>query len=428
MNAGRELPTATDAEIEAIQEEALDYLVDNLKTDQFWTVVASLFFYIAPLTFGLDPWSYVMATGGLGVVAFRMLAFRFYARRDVTNGLLVVTAGTWVSTIYIVWILPEALPITMVSVIGPLMLTTLYFPARLVRRLIVVGTALSLLLGTIAFTQDGAEWRDETREWMFIVTILIYLAAHVLLWTIDVRESNRIRLAAIAKLTDANTGLRAADAALRESRRRLVAAGDAERVRIERNIHDGAQQRLVALAMQLNLARQLAERGQDTTADALGEFHAATLEAVDELRELAQGVYPAVLAERGLTDALRAVSRRSAQSVRVDGPDELRLSKEDEAAVYFVCVEAIQNAAKHAPAETVVSVGIVAVGGDIVIEIADDGPGFDAAAVATSRGMANMADRMAALGASIEVMSTPGDGSTVRLVVPTGNPADPGGD
>lgn len=410
------------AEVDAIQREALDYLVDNLKTDQFWTVVASLFFVIAPTAFDIDNWSYVMGGAGLTVVACRMTAFRFYARGDVSRGLVIVTAGTWASTVYIVWIVPEALPITMVSIIGPMMLTTLYFGPAAVRRFIVAGTGVALVDAVIAFTQDGAEWRDEVPEWMFATTIIIYLAAHVLLWTVDARESNRIRQAAIRRLTDANEELQAADLALRESRRRLVAAGDAERVRIERNIHDGAQQRLVALAVQLNLARQLAEKGQETTAESLGVFHAATLEAVEELRELAQGVYPAVLAERGLVDALRSVARRSPQVVSIDGPERVDLAPSDEAAVYFVCLEALQNAAKHASAAAV-TVSIVEDDASVSIEVADDGPGFDVGSAARSRGMANMTDRIAALGATIEVDSAPGRGATVRIVVPT-RPAD----
>lgn len=404
------------ATVVAIQEEALDYLVANLKTDQFWTCVASAVFLVAPF-FGINSWGYVLGACGFGLVLFRTLAFRHYRRGDVTGGLLIVIAGTWASTIWIVWIVPEALGITMVSILGPIMLSTLYLPARLVSRVIGAGVLVAFVNAALAFGQDGARFQDDVASWAFNTTLVIYLAAHVLLWTIDARESNRIRQATVERLVAANVDLRQADTLLRESRRRLVVAGDQERVRIERNLHDGAQQRLVALAMQLNLSRQMAEKGTAPTAESLGDFHAAALDAVEELRELAQGVYPAVLAERGLTDALRAVARRSAQTVTVEGPDRIDLPADDAAAVYFVCLEAIQNAAKHAPATTV-AVTIESQDGDLDVEVRDDGPGFDADRVRTSRGMANMRDRIAALGGTLSVDSTPGAGARVHLRVP----------
>lgn len=405
-------------EVAAIQQEALEYLVSNLKTDQFWTAVASAFFLLAPTLVGVNGWAYVMGACGFTLIAYRFLAFRFYARGDVTGGLLIVIAGTWASTIYINWLVPEAAPITMVSVLGPIMLSTLFLPNRIVRRLIVAGVAVALVDGILAFGQTGANWGDEVEGWQFATTLVIFLGFHVVLWTIDAREANRIRQATVARLVAANIDLQAADRALRESRRRLVEAGDAERVRIERDLHDGAQQRLVALAVQLNLASQLAAEGKPTTADALGSFHEAAIDAVEELRELARGVYPAILAERGLTDALRVVARRSVQRIEVEGPTALGLDRADEATLYFVCLEALQNAAKHAGDDAIVTVTIENGDTSVAFEVRDDGEGFDPTAVAGSRGMLNMADRVGALGATLEVDSAPGRGTQISFAVP----------
>jgi signal transduction histidine kinase len=136
---------------------------------------------------------------------------------------------------------------------------------------------------------------------------------------------------------------------LRASRQRLVAAQDQERRRIERNIHDGAQQQLVALAIRLRLAEQMADRDAAKTKELLAELHADTTEALDSLRDLARGIYPPLLADRGLAEALTSQARKAPipTEVAVDGLDGRRFPQEVEAAVYFCCLEAMQNVSKY---------------------------------------------------------------------------------
>jgi two-component sensor histidine kinase len=187
--------------------------------------------------------------------------------------------------------------------------------------------------------------------------------------------------------------LRASVADLRASRARLASAADAGRREIERNLHDGAQQRLVAL-------------GADTE------------ETIDELRSLAHGVYPAVLVDHGLASALTAVARHSPLPVRVTAAPAGRFAPAIEAAVYFCCLEAIQNAVKHAGERATVAVSVRAHAGRVTFEIRDDGVGFDVHDVHGGYGLTNLHDRVAAVGGDVHVASGLGAGTTVRGDVP----------
>jgi signal transduction histidine kinase len=211
--------------------------------------------------------------------------------------------------------------------------------------------------------------------------------------------------------------LRASVADLRASRARLASAADAGRREIERNLHDGAQQRLVALRMRLADAEALAV-SDDALRRSLGELGADTEETIDELRSLAHGVYPAVLVDHGLASALTSVAGRSPLPVRVEAALPGRLAPAIEAAVYFCCLEAIQNAAKHAGAGATVTVSVRAHAEGVAFEIRDDGIGFDVHDVHGGHGLTNLDDRVAAVGGDVRIASGPGAGTTVRGDVP----------
>ena len=212
--------------------------------------------------------------------------------------------------------------------------------------------------------------------------------------------------------------LRASVADLRASRARLASAADAGRREIERNLHDGAQQRLVALRMRLADAEAQAV-SDDELRRSLGELGADAEETIDELRSLAHGVYPAVLVDHGLASALTSVAGRSPLPVHVESALAGRFAPEIEAAVYFCCLEAIQNAAKHAGAGATVTVSVRAHAGRVAFEIRDDGVGFDVDDVARGDGLTNLHDRIAAVGGEVHIVSAPGAGTTVAGDVPT---------
>jgi signal transduction histidine kinase len=207
---------------------------------------------------------------------------------------------------------------------------------------------------------------------------------------------------------------------LQASRARIVAAGNAERRRIERNLHDGAQQRLVALAVKLRLAHQLADVDVEQAKGMLEELRGELREAVDELRTLAHGIYPPLLMDQGLAAALGSAADRAALPTRVESASVGRYPTEAEAAVYFCCLEALQNAAKHAGQRATATVRLWQEAGALRFEVADDGAGFDPTSKGHGAGFINMSDRLGAIGGTLQVDSTPGVGTRVSGTVPVG--------
>jgi signal transduction histidine kinase len=219
--------------------------------------------------------------------------------------------------------------------------------------------------------------------------------------------------------------LAARAAELRASRARIVATQDAERRRLERNIHDGAQQHLVALAVKLQLTRTFAVRAPDRARQLLGELQATTAATQETLCTLAQGIYPAVLTEQGLVSALRARVADAPVPIEITGKDLARHDSDIEAAVYFCCLEALQNVVKHAAATTAL-VRLEEDRNGLRFSVADDGTGFDLDGTQRGSGLQNMADRLEALGGRLQVHSTAGGGTTVTGRVPI-RPVEPAG-
>jgi signal transduction histidine kinase len=204
---------------------------------------------------------------------------------------------------------------------------------------------------------------------------------------------------------------------LRTSRKRLVTAQDEERRKLERNIHDGAQQQLVALKLRLRLAEGTVDHDPAATKQALAELGEAAQVALEDLRDLARGIYPPLLADKGLGAALEAQAKKSPIDVRVSLDGIERYAQEAEAAVYFCSLEALQNVSKYADA-TSAAVRLWQVDGLLWFAVTDDGRGFDTGLTAYGTGLQGMADRLAALGGSLEVVSSPGIGTTVTGRVP----------
>jgi signal transduction histidine kinase len=196
-----------------------------------------------------------------------------------------------------------------------------------------------------------------------------------------------------------------------------VTAQDGERRRLERDIHDGAQQQLVALAVKLRLARTLAGRDAERARSLLDELQAETQEALENLRDLARGIYPPLLADKGLAAALEAQARKVPFPVQVEPNGVGRYPPDAEATVYFCVLEALQNAAKYADASRAV-VRLSEEDGRLVFSVSDDGAGFDVERSSSGTGLQNMADRVEALGGSVELVSSPGRGTTVTGRIP----------
>jgi signal transduction histidine kinase len=205
------------------------------------------------------------------------------------------------------------------------------------------------------------------------------------------------------------------DAELRASRLRIVEAGDTERRRLERNLHDGAQARLVGLAMMLGHARRSADADPAAVPDLLDRSLAELRTTLSELRELARGIHPAILTEKGLGAALYALASRAPVPVTLDSDGEGRLPEPVEVAAYFVVSEAIANVAKYARA-TEANVAVHRVNGYLTVDVSDDGVG--GADAANGSGLRGLADRIAALDGTLAVESPPGHGTRLHVEIP----------
>jgi signal transduction histidine kinase len=263
------------------------------------------------------------------------------------------------------------------------------------------GTLLGLLV--VERAADGDTFTDEDDRVLTELARQVGLALHNVQLDSALQESLE--------------NLRLANDDLRASRARIVATGDAERRKIERNLHDGAQQHLVALAVNLRLTKDMLADDPEGAAEMLDALADAVKETIQELRDLAHGIYPPLLMDSGLPEALRAAANRSplAVSVRVDGLG--RYPSEVEAAVYFCCLEALQNAGKHAP-EANVEIEVTESDGTVRFEVVDDGPGFDVSAAKGGHGYTNMSDRLGAIGGTVEWRSAPGSGTTIAGSIP----------
>ena len=209
---------------------------------------------------------------------------------------------------------------------------------------------------------------------------------------------------------------------LRASRQRLVAAQDEERRKIERDIHDGAQQQLVALNVRLGLARRTVRTDPDATESTIDALQRDATSALEDLRDLARGIYPPLLADQGLAAALAAQARKAALPVDVEASGLGRFPREIESTVYFCTLEALNNVAKYAEASRV-SVRVTNGAGELTFEVRDDGRGFDVASTPRGTGLQGLSDRLDSIGGELAIRSAPGAGTTVigKVQVGTGD-------
>lgn len=204
---------------------------------------------------------------------------------------------------------------------------------------------------------------------------------------------------------------------LRESRRRIVGAQDERAKKLERDIHDGAQQQLVALSVKLRLASGMVDRDPAKARDVLEDLQEQTTETLEDLRDLARGIYPPLLADQGLPAALAAQARKSPVPVTIESDGVVRYRQDVESAIYFSCLEALNNVAKYSEASSV-KIRLLHRNGLLSFEVADDGRGFDPSSTARGTGLQGIEDRLDAIGGRLDVVSSPGNGTTVAGSIP----------
>jgi signal transduction histidine kinase/ketosteroid isomerase-like protein len=274
------------------------------------------------------------------------------------------------------------------------------------------------------YADASGAFADVARDWAFRASVGVPIKVEGRLWGVMIAGSRveplprdtEERLSGFTQLVATAIANAEARAAVAASRARIVAAGDAARSQVGRNLHDGAQQRLVTLALQLRGAVHTSVPPEAETLMALLDEAAAEItEVLDDLREIARGLHPAVLAEGGLTPALKTLARRSAVPVRLDVAVQGRLPEPVELAAYYVVAEALTNAAKHADA-TVMDVHVATSQGLLRMELRDDGRG--GADPAAGSGLVGLTDRVEALGGRLSVRSPAGAGTTLEVVLP----------
>ena len=271
-------------------------------------------------------------------------------------------------------------------------------------------TSVSHLGGLLGFIVTERPMADVALDEEDENRVLVDIARQLGLALHNVRLDNALQ----ASLDD----LRSANEELVASRARIVAATDESRRRIERDLHDGAQQHLVALAVKVGLIRQLLDANRDMALGMLDELREDVQVTLTELRELAHGIYPPRLRDRGLADALTAAAGRSVLPTTVHSDELGRYGADIETAVYFCCLEAIQNAGKHAGPDARIDLTIGERDGILEFTVVDDGSGFDPATVSESHGFVNMRDRLGAFAGQLDVDAAPGHGATVRGRIP----------
>lgn len=349
----------------------------------------------------------------VGVLSITMAIGLVPLRNGNINAALAWLCGAnWAAAIVVSAVATFTWPLQLQTALLPAAIATAFVPRTQLVWYAVVSFATAVAAAGLGLLQDFTGMTDAVPEWSRTLVLLFFaplLAGLVML--VALQNSVRLQTA----LTDAlHSQVALADRAdqLRMSRSRLVAATDRERRRIERDLHDGAQSRLVAINLRLSHARSQLRSNPDE-ADVTLELVRHELHlAQTELRDLAHGVYPTVLTQHGLVPAIQAAADHAAIPVRLDVQDVGRHPASVEAAFYFCVLEALQNAAKHSRADTVL-IRLERTSAWLRFDVADDGVGLATENV-DGVGIDNMRDRLGAVGGLLSIESTPGGGTTVR--------------
>jgi signal transduction histidine kinase len=359
-----------------------------------------------------SPWLLAMVAVCAGQCVVLGVALGLARHSRYQQSITLVCIGNLVSVSLLTFIAPALLPAMVLLALVPIVFAEPYVRWQRGLAFAVITAGCVLALGALARFQNISHQAGQAPRWIetaFIIAALPINAFHILV----IVWNN----AAALRTSEGQLAERAAQ--LAASRTRLITAADEERRRLERDLHDGAQQHLVALAVLIQLARAAEhDRHQPLLMEASGLLETA----IAEIRRLAHGIYPPLLVSDGLAQALPAVAARASVPVRLNLQDLGRYPASIEAALYFCCSEALQNAAKHGGPGTTVTITAHANDRMLTLTISDTGRGFDPATIGT--GLTNMTDRLSAIGGNLVFDTAPGRGTRVTAVVAT--PVQPG--
>lgn len=359
---------------------------------------------------------FLLQAADLAVCGFIIVrALRPAERGDDELAVTILCVVNWYLAIVGALVTPHIGTVMTLAAVIPVIFAMPYVSLGRLRHLM-IGTVISLItIGILSRVQDVSQIDTHIQpavEDVVVIGCVTMIASLILLvvWQAyqELVQTNRT-------LYDLAGDLTTQTDQLAESRSRLVAATDDARRRIERDLHDGAQQQLTALAVRMDLAgRALGEHPQ--AEGVFGELSTELRAAIRGVRDLAHGIYPPLLADAGLRLALPEAAARIGSTCSVGACDVPRYATEVEVAVYFCCLEALSNAAKHAP-DAHTELSAVSTPQRLSVTISDDGPGIEDGAINNGHGLRNMADRLAVVDGTLDVTSTPGRGTVVRIDV-----------
>jgi signal transduction histidine kinase len=347
------------------------------------------------------------------------LGRRPLARGDLEGAVLWVAGANWAVAVGATAVATFCVPITAVAAILPSVLAVPYVGERALRRISIISMGAAVAVVAVGTLQDFSGMTGELQPWLPPAVLLAFVP-FVTGLVVMVSAHNSARIGrALDETLDANRRLRSSEADLRQSRARLVVATDRARQRIARDLHDGAQQHLIALSLRIQRARRRMS-DDDPAKHALAEMAGEVAASLASLRELAHGVYPAVLTDRGLAEALIELAARTPGCRFTERSPVPRGSLGVEASVYWCCTEAVQNFVKHAGDAAQLHLTLSTdENGDLLFEAHDDGAGFDPADATQGQGLVNMADRIGAVGGELTIVAARGRGVHLRGHVPS---------
>jgi signal transduction histidine kinase len=352
-------------------------------------------------------WFLAIAAICTGQCLVLAVALALARRRRHQQSITVACIGNWAAVLLITLVAPHLLPVMVLAALVPVVFAQPYIRWQRGLAFAAITAGCVLTLAVLARFQHFVHLAVEPPRWIENAFILVALPVHA--FHLLVIAFNNAGALAVSEQMLAE---RAAE--VEASRSRLVTAADQERRRLERDLHDGAQQHLVALAVLIQLARNAEQtKYQPLLAEATGLVESA----IAEIRRLAHGIYPPSLVSGGLPHALSSVAAHSQVAIHLDLPDLERYPASIEAALYFCCSEALQNAAKHGGPGTTVTIAARADARTLTLTISDTGRGFEPTTSGT--GLTNMTDRVSAIGGKLTIDTAPGRGTRIIAVVET---------
>ncbi|HEY6573973.1 MAG TPA: sensor histidine kinase [Mycobacterium sp.] len=352
-----------------------------------------------------SPWFLVIVAIGAAQCVVLAVALRLALHGKYQRSITLVCVGTWVSSVLITFVSPPLLPVMVLVTLVPVAFAEPYVRLQRGLAFVVITAVSALVMAALARSTQIADAFTQAPPWIQTAFIIVALPINVLHVLVIVWNN-----AAALRTSEKHLADRAAE--LAASRMRLTTAADEERRRIERDLHDGAQQSLVALSVLIQLARN-AER--DRPQPLLTEASELVETAIAEIRRLAHGIYPPLLVSGGLREALPTLAARASVPVQLDLDGLGRYPTSTEAALYYCCSEALQNAAKHGGSATSVTVTAHADERTLNLVISDTGRGFDPATIGI--GLTNMTDRLSAIGGQLAIDTAPGRGTRITAIV-----------